>query len=332
MRITFFEVQDWERPVLQELLPGHECVFCPERIQEAKLAAHQESAVISVFIYSRVDRTILDQFPRLKLVATRSTGFDHIDLAACRERGVQVCNVPSYGENTVAEHTFALILSLSRNIHKSHVRVAQGNYSREGLVGFDLKGRTLGVLGAGKIGLHVIKIARGFGMKVLASDVHQDHFLSELLGFEYVPVDDLLGQSDVISLHMPYSAATHHFLDAQRFSKIRRGALLINTARGGLVDTAALIGALDNGTLAGAGLDTVEGEQLMNEENDLLRTEQPIEVLRTLLQDHILLRRENVVFTPHNAFNSREALQRILHTTAENISSFTSGTLANSVN
>ncbi len=331
MRIAFFETHDGEVPALEKMLAGHTSSFTPQKIQETDLSPYQDSEAISVFIYSRVDRAILDKFPQLKLVATRSTGFDHIDLAACRERGVLVCNVPAYGENTVAEHTFALILSLSRHIHKSYVRVAQGNFSREGLVGFDLKGRTLGVIGAGRIGMHVIKIARGFGMNVLAADARQDHFLAELLNFRYVPVEELLAQSDIISLHLPYSTATHHFLNAERLRMARKGALLINTARGGLVDTAALLQALDDGTLAGAGLDVLEGEQYMEKEQELLRSEQTAEVLRTIVQDHILLHRANVVFTPHNAFNSHEALLRILSTTAENINTFGRGNPVNLV-
>ena len=327
MRIAFFEIQDWEIPLLREKLSEHQLSFHPQKVHEIDLASSQDVEVLSVFIYSRVNARVLESLPRLRLIATRSTGFDHIDTATCR--GVEVSTVPSYGENTVAEHTFALILALSRHIHKSYVRVLQSNFSRGGLTGFDLKGKTLGVLGAGRIGLHVIKIGRGFGMEVLAADVHQDTFLAELLNFHYVPVDDLLARSDIITLHMPYSPATHHVLNAERIARIRKGALLINTARGGLVDTEALFRALDEGRLGGAGLDVLEGEQYISEEQDLLRSEQPPEVLRQVLRDHMLLRRENVVFTPHNAFNSHEALRRILDTTVENIRGFASGAPAN---
>jgi D-lactate dehydrogenase len=331
MRIAFFEIQAWEIPLLREKLSEHQLSFHPEKVHEADLGSLQDVEVLSVFIYSQVNARVLESLPRLRLIATRSTGFDHIDAATCRGRGVEVSTVPSYGENTVAEHTFALILALSRHIHKSYVRVLQGNFSRDGLTGFDLKGKTLGVLGAGRIGLHVIKIGRGFGMEVLAADVHRDTFLAELLNFHYVPVDDLLARSDIITLHMPYSPATHHFLNAERIARIRTGALLINTARGGLVDTEALFRALDEGRLGGAGLDVLEGELYISEERDLLRSEQPPEVLRQVLRDHMLLRRENVVFTPHNAFNSHEALHRILDTTAENIRSFASGAPVNLV-
>ena len=331
MRIAFFEMHDWEIPYLGERLPEHQNSFRSDKVQEADLGPLQDVEILSVFIYSKVDARILESLPRLRLIATRSTGFDHIDLETCRGRGIEIANVPNYGENTVAEHTFALILSLSRHVHKFYVRVSAGNFSQKGLTGFDLKGKTIGVIGVGHIGLHVIKIARGFGMEVLATDVRQNLFLAELMNFRYVPVEYLLSHSDIITLHMPYRPSTHHFLNAERMAMVRRGALLINTARGGLVDTAALLAALDNGTLAGAGLDVLEGEQYISEEQEMLRSEQPAEVLRQIVQDQILLRRENVVFTPHNAFNSREALRRILDTTVENIRGFLSGNLTNLV-
>jgi D-lactate dehydrogenase len=331
MRIAFLEVNDWEIPHLQKKLPEHQTSFHPGKLQEMDAGALQDVAVLSVFIYSQANLSLLEKLPRLRLIATRSTGYDHIDLDACRARGIQVANVPNYGENTVAEHTFALILSLSRHIHKSYLRVTQGNLSREGLTGFDLKGKTIGVLGAGRIGLHVIKIARGFGMDVLVTDVRQDSFLAELLNFRYVPAEQLLASSNIITLHMPYSDQTHHYLNRERIALIRKGAVLINTARGGLVDTDALLAALNDGTLAGAGLDVIEGEQYISEEQEMLRSTHPAEVLRQIVRDHVLLRHENVVFTPHNAFNSREALLRILDITSENIRGFLSGAPTNLV-
>ncbi|MBI3895096.1 MAG: hydroxyacid dehydrogenase [Acidobacteria bacterium] len=331
MRIAFFEVHDWEIPVLRNKLAEHQIRFHSGKLDDADFSALQDVEILSVFIYSRVNARALEKLPRLRLIATRSTGFDHIDLVTCRGRSIEVANVPNYGENTVAEHTFALILALSRHIHKSYVRVSQGNFSREGLTGFDLKGKTIGVIGGGRIGLHVIKIARGFGMEVLVADARQDQFLAELMNFHYVPVEYLLAHSDIITLHIPYTKETHHFLNAERMATFRKGTLLINTARGGLVDTDALLAALDNGTLAGAGLDVLEGEEYISEEQEMLRSEHPAEVLRGIVRDHILLRRENIVFTPHNAFNSREALQRILETTADNILGFLGGNPRNLV-
>lgn len=284
-----------------------------------------EAEVLAPFIHSAVTREALAALPKLRLVATRSTGFEHVDLAAAAERGVAVANVPAYGENTVAEHTFALMLALSRKVHQAYIRTQRGDYTLEGLRGFDLAGRTLGVVGAGAIGLHVIRIAKGFGMDVLAYDVNQNRLLSEVLGFRYTDLDELLGDSDIVSLHAPAIPATHHMINRDTLGKMKRGALLINTARGSLVDTEALAAALDTGILAGAGLDALEGEEFMEHEDELLHQTGAEEQLKTLVRNNILQRRPDVVITPHIAFNSEEALRRILDTTVENVRAFLSG-------
>ncbi len=332
MKIAFLEVKEWEADYLRQRLPGHQFFSSHDRLTPELLPQLRDCEVLSPFIYSPVSAEVVAALPALKLVATRSTGFDHVDLAACAARGITVSTVPSYGENTVAEHTFALMLALSRKIHQSYARVMRGDYSLEGLTGFDLKEKTLGVVGAGKIGLHVIKIARGFGMQVLAYDPYQNRFLAELLGFRYVDIDELLGRSDIVTLHLPFTDALHHFMDRDKLRRMKRGALFINTARGRLVDTEALLEALDSGHLAGAGLDVVEGEELIQEERQLLYPQQQsMEKLQAVVRTHVLFRHENVIFTPHNAFNSREALERILDTTIENILSFAQGRPANVV-
>ncbi|MCR4402547.1 MAG: hydroxyacid dehydrogenase [Firmicutes bacterium] len=325
MRVAFFEVEKWEKDRFRARLRDVEPVFFADTVQEVDRGSIEDVEGICVFIYSSLTREVIAALPRLRLIATRSTGFDHIDLEACKKRSVTVTNVPYYGENTVAEHTFGLILSLSRNIHKAHMRTVRQDFSLEDLQGFDLKGKTIGVIGAGRIGLHVIRIARGFGMEALAYDVKRDRFIAEILGFRYVPLDELLASSDVISLHAPYNESTHHIINRDTLSKVKRGALLVNTARGALVDTAALLWALDEGILRGAGLDVLEGEELMMEEGYVLRKEYSADVLRTFVRNQMLLRREDVVVTPHNAFNSKEAAMRILETTVENIEKFIEG-------
>ncbi len=331
MRAAFFEVKDWEREYLARGLPEFQCGFEAGPLLHGAWRGLENVECLSVFIYSRLDREALSRLNSLRLIATRSTGFDHIDLDTCRERGVAVCNVPTYGENTVAEHTFALILMLARKVHHSHAQVRAGQIERASLTGFDLQGKTFGVIGAGRIGLHAIRIARGFGMRVLAHDVHQDPFLAELLGFRYVDLGSLLAQSDIVSLHCPLNAGTHHLLGRREFAAMKRGALVVNTARGGLIDTDALLEALDAGHLAGAGLDVVEGEELIKEEKQLLHEPGNIEKLRTAVRNRLLFGRDDVVFTPHNAFNSREALLRILDVTITNLKSFRAGQLANRV-
>lgn len=318
---AFFEVKDWEAAYLRDRLSDRfRLHFSAERLDPAQRQDWSEAWGLSPFIYSEIDRAALDATPELKIIATRSTGFDHIDLEAARARGVVIANVPSYGENTVAEHTFGLILAVTRNIHKAHIKVSGRDFSIEGLEGMDIAGKTLGVAGAGRIGLHVIKIARGFGMTVLAYDVREEPLLAEVLGFRYVSLDAVLRESDIVSLHVPYNQHTHHMINAETLARMKRGAILINTARGGLVDTDALIDALDRGQLLGAGLDVLEGEQLLREEKQVLaHHDLPQETLRTLLENTILIGRPDVVVTPHIGFYSREAQQRILDTTVENL-------------
>lgn len=324
MRVAFFEMKNWEKNYFKRKLKDHMLKFFAETLNLENMNEIKDFDAVSVFVYSKVDAQIIASLPNLKLVATRSTGFDHIDLEACREKKITVSNVPSYGENTVAEHTFALILSLSRNICKVCTRSLRYDFTIEGLKGFDLKDKTLGVIGAGRIGLHVIRIAKGFGMNVLACDVNQNNLLSEVLGFEYVSLEELLSKSDVITLHVPYNKFTHHLINKDRVRLMKKGAILINTARGAVVDTEALIEALNKGILAGAGLDVLEGEELIKEEKQLLYDQKKLEVLSNLVKGHILLSKENVVFTPHIAFYSQEALERILEITVQNIKTFSS--------
>ena len=237
-----------------------------------------------------------------------------------------------YGDNTVAEHTFALILALSRKVIQSHNRARSGDFSPAGLQGFDLRGKTLGVVGTGHVGVHVIRIARGFMMKVIALDSRPDKRLADALDFAYVDsLDAILTASDIVTLHAPLLPSTQHMINRESIGRMKAGALLINTARGGLIDTDCLLAALESGRCGGAGLDVFENETLIKEEKQLLSNEFNIEELRTVVKNLVLLRRDNVVVTPHIAFNSTEALERILLTTAQNIRAFEAGKPANVV-
>ena len=251
MKAIFYEIKEWERQYIEERLKDWTLCFESGAVDISAANANAGSAdCISVFIYSQINKGALGKFPTLRMIATRSTGFDHIDLPECRSRKITVSNVPSYGENTVAEHTFALILMLSRKVHQSYNQVRAGHLERAMLTGFDLQGKTLGVIGAGRIGLHAIRIGRGFGMRVLTYDVRRDPFLADLLGFSYAPLEALLAESDIVSLHCPLIPSTRHIIGREQFARMKPGALLINTARGGLVDTDALIEALDSGSSA----------------------------------------------------------------------------------
>ncbi len=200
-KIAFFEIENWEIPYLKKELKQHKLYFFEDALDEKNLGKIKDVDIISVFIYSNVNKKILSKLKNLKLITTRSTGFDHIDLKECRKKKINVCNVPYYGENTVAEHTFALILNLTRKIHKAWERTRRLDFSIEGLRGIDLRTRTLGVIGVGSIGKHVVRIANGFEMNVIAYDVFKDKKLQKELNFKYVNFDYLLKNSDIITLH-----------------------------------------------------------------------------------------------------------------------------------
>lgn len=323
IKVAFFSIPAKEKNYLNKRFDKnkYELYFFKDNLNSGN-SILKEIDVLSVFIYDKVDKEIIDKAKKLKLIATRSTGFNHIDIEYAKKKNISVCNVPYYGENTVAEHTFALILALSRNLHKAYIRSQQSIFTLDGLRGFDLRGKTIGVIGAGSIGVHVMKIAKGFGMKVLAYDIRKNHILEELLDFKYVDLDVLLSSSDIITLHCPYNEQTHHMINMNNIHKVKKGALFINTARSGLIEPAALYYAIDKGIFGGAGLDVFEGEELLKEENQMLTKNVPIQNVEALLKRNLLLRRENVIITPHMAFDSHEAIERILDTTYENITSF----------
>jgi len=274
--------------------------------------------IAGVFMDSKVDAMTIAALPALKFIATLSTGFDHIDIAAAAARGIPISSVPAYGENTVAEFAFGLLLALSRKICEARARVRdEHKFTTDGLAGWDLAGKTIGVLGTGRIGKHAIRMAHGFGMKIVAYDVfHDDKFAAEM-GFSYVSLDELFAQSDVITIHVPNLPETRHMINRENISRIKRGAYIINTARGAVIETPALVGALKSGALGGAGLDVVEEEAEMAGGNMNAVAE--------------LLAMPNVIITPHNAFNTREAAFRILDTTIDNIVAFANGAPTNVV-
>ena len=326
-KIPYVIAEPWERERLDEFCPRHcEVVSFEGRLDELPDERVPEDAeVLSVFIHSRVTSEQLDRLPNLRLIATRSSGWDHIDAEACEQRGIVVANVPRYGENTVAEHTFAMLLALTRKIHRCYERTIRGDFSIEGLRGMDLYSKTFGALGAGGIARHALRIAGGFGMARIAYDVKPDPEAAEEIGFEYVSLDELLAKSDVLSLHVPLNDQTHHLIDAEALAKMKPGAILVNTARGGVVDAQALIESLRSGHLGGAALDVLEAEAAVGEEAELLSRSYDVDTLRAVVQNSALLRMENVIITPHNAFNSQEAVRRIIRETFENIHAFLGG-------
>lgn len=334
-KIVFYEANETDKIQLSVGLANtdHHWVFESSPLTLETTDADAE--VVSVFVgHSHVTGEVMDRMPKLKLIATRSTGFDHIDLAAADERGITVVNVPSYGENTVAEHAFTLLLALARRLPQTLETTKDGIYSPNELSGFDLKGKTLGIIGMGRIGQHSARIGRGFGMEVIGFDVFEKPEIADEIGFRYAPLDEVTSTADVLTLHTPLNPESTHLINTETLAKMKQGAILINTARGELVDTQALIAALESGHLAGAGLDTVEGERFLNEQievNTVLDNKTTKEALINLAETETLLRMPHVVVTPHSAYNTLEAVGRINATTTDNIIKYWYGEVPNKV-
>jgi D-lactate dehydrogenase len=340
--IYFTEAEPEGAEFFANSLPDHDVRFA-SRLGDVG----PDAEILSCFIYSKIDSEFLAAHPSLKLVTTRSTSVEHIDAAACHARGVMVCSAPFFGDVTVAEHTFALILALSRRLREVMLSPKKGRFSYEATRGFELAGKTLGILGMGRIGQRVAELAGAFQMRVMAHDVRQSASTTGNLTCEFVTLDQLLASSHVISVHASLTAETYHILNAETFSKCRRGVLVVNTARGSLVDTYALREALNSGQVGGAGLDVLQDERVMRDSASRIITDDIVQHLRSdavatderdadrirelqelMLSDDVLSR-SNVVFTPHVAFNSLEATERMRRATLDNISGFVAGRPAN---
>jgi len=331
--IHFFDANPQSEAAIRQItakpLSGQELAF-----HAGPAEALPDAVIISPFVTSRITAELIEAMPNLKLIACRSTGYDNVDLKAAAKHGVSVCNVPSYGENTVAEYAFGLILTLTRKIPQAIDQLKAGNTSHEALQGTDLMGKTLGILGAGRIGCQMAKIAGGFGMKIVAYDTFTDSKRAEQYGFTYLPLDDVLATADVLSVHVPNIPETKHLLNARTLATVKPSAVIVNTARGEVIDARALIDALSGGRLAGAALDVFEGEKLasIDAELDQLRAKEVDHlVLQHSLEISVLQKLPNVILTNHNAFNTAEAVGRINQTTVENIAAFLAGTPQNEV-
>ncbi|MFP4353137.1 MAG: NAD(P)-dependent oxidoreductase [Puniceicoccaceae bacterium] len=333
MKIVFFDIERWERETFEPLTEEHDVVFVDQPLTAETAPDHADAEIVSVFVKSQVSAEALDALPALKAIATRSTGFDHIDRGVCGERGIRIAYVPSYGENTVASHTIALLLNIAHRISDGIDRTRKGEFTNTGLQGFDVMGKRIGVIGAaGNIGRHVVTMAKGLGMEVLGFDVAEDPEFAREAGFEYVSMDDLLERSDVVTIHVPQNEKTKNLIDHGAFSKMREGVVFLNTSRGGVVDERALLKALSDNKVSAAGLDVLGAEPTIREEAELLRSAvEEEEKWGELLANEMLLRLRNVYVTPHNAFNTREAVQRILNVTLENLQGFISGEPVNLV-
>lgn len=312
-----FDTKPYDRDALQQASANHgiEWHFLEFRLTEDTAHAAKNARAVCVFVNDLLDRPCLKELARqgVELVALRCAGFNHVDLDSAKELKLTVTRVPAYSPHAVAEHAVALLLTLNRKIHRAFNRVRELNFSLNGLVGFDLYGKTAGIVGTGKIGRITAQILHGFGMNVLAYDPFPDHEWAKQAGVEYVKtLSELLRTSDVVSLHTPLTAETRYTIRAETIALMKRGSILINSSRGGLVQTKALIEALKSGHIAGVGLDVYEEEEGIFFEDlsgDVLHDD---DLAR-------LLTFPNVLITSHQAFLTREALSEIAHTTVTNI-------------
>jgi len=340
MKISFAETEPGQEDFFEKELKSHQLEFCPA----ADCAPDTEA--LSIFIESKIGDDFLDAHPALRLIVTRSTTYDHIALDACARRGVAVCNMgASYGDHTVSEHIFALILAICRKLRLAMHVIEGRDFSYEALRGIELNGKTLGVVGTGRIGRQVLRLAKAFGMETLGCDSDPDAGAALSLGFRYVTFPRMLRLADFVSINVPLTSSTYHLFNRESFAKCRRGLILINTARGPIIDSEALIEALDSGIIAGAGLDVLEDERVMRKKAAHILTEQIIERLRgpfapveplandpqrisdvrRLMHNSALLAHPHVIVTPHIAFNSFEAIARINRATVDNINGFLAG-------
>ena len=310
MKVAFVDFVFEDRDVIH--LAGCEFEIHPPRETEGELIAAAKDADVLLMRdqFGKLTADVLDGCPHLDLIVTRSSGYDHIDLDAARARGITVCNVPDYGAHMIAEHAFGLMLAVARNVCRGNRRYRQRRrFDDTGLGGVELYGKTLGVIGTGRIGRHSVRIGKGFGMKLVAFDVMPDTSLAAELGYDYRPMREVLAVSDFITIHVPFLESTRYLINAEALAHVKPGAILVNTSRGGIVDTAALKDALASGRLRGAGLDVLEDE-------------------RSVYHD---FGETNVVVTPHLGWYTEEARDRITQISLDNIRAWMAGAPINRV-
>lgn len=322
MKIAMFSAKAYDRDhfELANAQFGYKVDYFDVRLDLKTCRLAHGYPVVCAFVNDDLGRDVLTELATngTKVLAMRCAGYNNVDLQAAKELGLRVVRVPAYSPEAVAEHTIGLMMTLNRRIHKAYQRTRDANFALDGLVGFNMHGRTAGIIGTGKIGIATLRILKGFGMRLLVSDPYQNPAALEL-GTEYVDLDTLFRESDVISLHCPLFKENYHLLNADAFAKMKKGVMIINTSRGALLDSVAAIEALKQGQIGALGLDVYEEEQELffeDKSNEVITDD----VFRRLSACH------NVLFTGHQAFLTREALLAIATTTLENVKAFASGT------
>ncbi len=322
MKIAVFSTRPYDRQAFGQANErhAHELVFFEPRLTASTVELARGFEAICPFVNDELTEPVVNTLAAggVRLLTLRSAGFNHVDLRAAARAGITVTRVPAYSPYAVAEHAVGLILTLNRRFHRAYARVREGNFSLDGLLGFDLHGKTVGVVGTGKIGAVFSRIMAGFGCRIVAFDPFPSDEL-RAMGVEYLPFTELLPVADVVALHLPLTPETYHLVDAESISRMKAGAMLINTSRGALVDARAVIDALKSGRLGSLGLDVYE------EEADLFFED----LSNTVIQDDVfarLLTFPNVMITGHQGFFTREALAGIAETTLANATAFERGT------
>lgn len=314
---------------VRKSLQGHDVKVFSSKLTKRNIDPNTE--VLSTFIDSKITKEVFDQLPKLKIITTLSTGYDHVDLKEARRRKIPVCNVPNYGEFTVAQFAMALLLALAVKLYPSFKRVKEGMYDYHGLRGFDLQGKTVGVIGTGRIGLNFIKMMNGLQSDIIAYDAFPNKDLQTEYNFRYKKMNELLAKSDVISLHVPLLPSTYHLINRTNIKKIKKGAYIVNTARGAVIDPEALVWALETEHIAGAALDVMEDEHFVTDPQKLLFSKGKEKEIKNTLMNNIIIDHPKTVITPHNAFNNTEAMIRIYDTSAKNLQDFLKGKVQNDV-
>lgn len=323
--IIFYDVKQYERNFFEkELYEDYNLQFKENSLlQDTKLSVIEENAeIISVFTASRLTKEVLSKFKNLKLILTRSVGYSHIDLDFCKIKGITVLNTPHYGDYTVAEFTFGILLNLIRRICYGVNELKQGDMYPE-TFGMELYSKTIGIVGTGAIGSKIVKIAKGFSMNVICYDVNENIDLKNEFYVKYADLNTLCKLSDFITLHAPFNSKTYHLINKDKLLLMKENVVIVNTARGELIDTEALYNALIDGKIKGAALDVLEFEEVISNKRPAENLN--LKNLRTSLINNKLLNLPNVIATPHIAYDTKEAVERILNTTIENLYSYEVG-------
>ncbi len=308
---AFFDTKLMPEHIVKEKIKYDDAVFVKESLSLDNISQYKDAEIICTNVFSKINKEILDKLPNLKFIATMTTGFDHIDLEECKNRNIIVSNVPSYSNESVAEHAVALLFTISKRIHICNQEMENCHINMPELMGFELKNKTVGLVGTGSIGLHMAKLCKGVGMKVIAFDIHKNEDVAETVGFEYVELETLFKESDVISLHVPLNKHTKYILNKEQFNTMKKGVVIINTSRGELINSEALLEALNSEKVDFAGLDVFEEEHFDCANPDSISRK--------------IMTHKKVVATPHAAFNTVEAINSLFDVTIKNINLFLEG-------